>query len=388
MGIFGGGSNKQVSTTQSSSQSQSTPSAWAPAQPYMEDFYRFASQAAQQPPQYYQGSTLAGLSPTTQKGWQSLGNAGSMQDWMYGQTVPAYFQALNAPDVANNPYVQQMAAAMGGALNADFQNTRAGQAADFNAAVRRLNQELTQTALPAVNAGAALQGGIGGSRQALAQAVAIRENQGQMQDFKSKQLTELANLGRTQAAQEALGLANLYNQSYETGVGARTAALGMMPQMQAGATAGADTQLRLGGLQETRQQQEIDADRARFEYYRDYPANMAKLFGSLFTNANVPFGDDSYSSSQSSSSSYGKMKQDPDLSQVIGSAIGAFAVMSDRRLKTNITRIGETRAGYPVYAFDYVWGEPGVGVMADEVPSEWTVHTPSGYSAVDYSKVR
>lgn len=67
---------------------------------------------------------------------------------------------------------------------------------------------------------------------------------------------------------------------------------------------------------------------------------------------------------------------------------GTFAAVSDRRLKRNIRKIGEHK-GLNVYAYDYVWGEPSVGVMADEVehiPGAVITHS-SGYKMVDYSKV-
>jgi hypothetical protein len=63
-------------------------------------------------------------------------------------------------------------------------------------------------------------------------------------------------------------------------------------------------------------------------------------------------------------------------------------MMSDRRLKTNVRHIGKTNAGHNLYAWDYVWGQPGVGVMADEVPAEWVHRMPSGFDAVDYGMVR
>jgi hypothetical protein len=69
----------------------------------------------------------------------------------------------------------------------------------------------------------------------------------------------------------------------------------------------------------------------------------------------------------------------------VGSAAGMMA-MSDRRLKRNIRRIGE-RNGTPWYEFDYVWGEKGIGVMADEAPAAAVHIHPSGYLMVDYSKV-
>ena len=63
-------------------------------------------------------------------------------------------------------------------------------------------------------------------------------------------------------------------------------------------------------------------------------------------------------------------------------------MMSDRRLKRNIKQIGKTKSGYNIYSWDYVWGAPGVGVMADEVPKEWVHRMPSGFDAVDYSLVK
>jgi hypothetical protein len=69
----------------------------------------------------------------------------------------------------------------------------------------------------------------------------------------------------------------------------------------------------------------------------------------------------------------------------LGSAgIGLF---SDRRLKTEIRRVGETDGGTPLYAYRYIWGGPvHIGVMADEVP-EAAMMTDSGYLAVDYARV-
>ena len=66
-------------------------------------------------------------------------------------------------------------------------------------------------------------------------------------------------------------------------------------------------------------------------------------------------------------------------------ALGNTALMSDRRLKRNIKRIGTVK-GHPWYSFDYIWGEPGVGVMAQEVPDEYTIQV-GDYLAVDYGKL-
>ncbi|MBA4382442.1 MAG: hypothetical protein C0406_07745 [Sideroxydans sp.] len=75
--------------------------------------------------------------------------------------------------------------------------------------------------------------------------------------------------------------------------------------------------------------------------------------------------------------------------QPIKTTIQPITTFSDRRLKTNVKRIGTHRLG--IYEFDYVWGEHATGVMADEVktvmPEAVTRHS-SGYDMVDYSKLQ
>jgi len=69
----------------------------------------------------------------------------------------------------------------------------------------------------------------------------------------------------------------------------------------------------------------------------------------------------------------------------IGSMAGGF-MMSDRRFKRDIERVGTTNGGTPLYRFRYIFGGPKViGVMADEVPH--AVTKIAGISFVDYSKV-
>lgn len=68
----------------------------------------------------------------------------------------------------------------------------------------------------------------------------------------------------------------------------------------------------------------------------------------------------------------------------IGSAVGMTGMFSDRRLKSNIKKIGE-RNGVNWYSYT-IFGRQQIGVMADEVPWAATEH-PSGFMTVDYSKV-
>ena len=75
---------------------------------------------------------------------------------------------------------------------------------------------------------------------------------------------------------------------------------------------------------------------------------------------------------------------------VIGAAgaVGGGALASDRRLKKNIKRIGTHVLGIGLYTWDYLWGQPFSGVMADEVEQvmpEAVVTHPSGFKMVNYS---
>jgi hypothetical protein len=72
----------------------------------------------------------------------------------------------------------------------------------------------------------------------------------------------------------------------------------------------------------------------------------------------------------------------------MGGMLGGAGIMkSDRRLKKNIVRVGTHILGIGLYTWDYLWGEPFYGVMADEVekvmPEAISLH-PSGFKMVDY----
>lgn len=78
------------------------------------------------------------------------------------------------------------------------------------------------------------------------------------------------------------------------------------------------------------------------------------------------------------------------LYNLLGSGMmGAGYAWSDRRLKTDIERVGALDNGLPVYRFRYAWGGPmQIGLMADEVKAvhPGAVVTISGYDAVNYAE--
>jgi hypothetical protein len=70
--------------------------------------------------------------------------------------------------------------------------------------------------------------------------------------------------------------------------------------------------------------------------------------------------------------------------------LGASALMSDRRLKTDIEKVGKTDDGLPIFRYRYKAGGPmQLGLMAQDVEKtkpEAVITTPSGYKAVDYGR--
>jgi hypothetical protein len=70
-------------------------------------------------------------------------------------------------------------------------------------------------------------------------------------------------------------------------------------------------------------------------------------------------------------------------------AAAPIMMFSDRRLKSDVIRIGATSLGLPLYEYT-IFGRRERGVMADEVeqilPGAVSVH-PSGFKMVDYSRV-
>jgi len=85
---------------------------------------------------------------------------------------------------------------------------------------------------------------------------------------------------------------------------------------------------------------------------------------------------------------------------IISSGVSAYATMntpatpppaSDKRLKKNIEKIGESPSGLNIYSFEYIDNINGdgvyQGVMSDEIPTKAVVVHEDGYDRVDYSKL-
>jgi hypothetical protein len=75
--------------------------------------------------------------------------------------------------------------------------------------------------------------------------------------------------------------------------------------------------------------------------------------------------------------------------QMFSTAGSMAGQASDRRLKKNISKIGQSPSGLNIYNFEYKNSKYGEGlfqgVMSNEIPQEAVVQMDNGYDAVDYS---
>jgi len=261
----GGGSTKSTTNT--------TAEPWEGVQPYLKDMYSDAQGLYDQGgPQYYPGQTFAPASGLEQMGQaQMLGYANNAMPQIFGNLTNAYSSASNATDVANNPYVNNMA----------------------DTIQRRLGDNLTENIMPKIGRGAVAAGQFGGSRQGIMEGQAIE--------------------GTQQATGDAL--AQLYGDAYNTGLDAQVKSLGFGPSvMQAGLLPSA-AMGNVGQWITGQNQQAIDADMMRFGYNQNLPYQNLDWLNSVYSG--VPWG-----SSSTATGNNGGMSSGQQAASLAGGLLG------------------------------------------------------------------
>jgi hypothetical protein len=318
--------------------------------------YNQAQNVANQPYQPYSGSTVAGFTPMQQQGFNAVNtaaNAGQPFINQASQDVTNSTTALNGQNFGNtvsqyqSPYTQQVVNATTAQMN---------------------NQDAIQQNQLAGNAASA--GAFGGDRQGVAQAVLG----GQQATANNATLANLNNTGFQNATSAAQSNAWLNSQG-----AAMMGNLGTEAQTQ-GETA-ANSMLSAGQTQQTQAQNELNVP------YESYLAAQAYPFQTTNYLANIAEGTGSLSGGTSSTTSPGTSI----LSQGSGLGLagaGIYSLLSDKRAKTDIGKVGSLNDGTPVYRFRYK-GDPHfqIGLIAQNVKKHHpdAVHqSDSGLLGVDY----
>jgi len=304
-----------------------------------------AQTTAAQPFKEYSTDPNAFVAPLNQQ--QQTGISNINQQSMAAQ--PAYAAAMQGTSQAYGGLSPQgFQQGVAGYMN-PFVNQAMGATA---AQMQNVNQQQQQQLL----GNTITQGAFGGDRGNIAQAALMNQQNLAL----GNTLANMAQTGYQGAA-----------QNYLTGLGQQGALAAQMGNLGAGAQAaglqGAQAQLGAGTLGQQTQQAGNTALYNQFLQQQAYPFQVAQFL------ANIAEGTGALSGSTTTTNQ-------------------PMPFFSDRRLKHDIKRIGESDHGLPIYAFKYKHDPEGhthVGFMADEVEHVHpeAVGLAGGYKTVDYDKI-
>ncbi len=215
---------------------------WDVAVPYMEGGFKEAKNLYNQyNPQYYSGQTQAGFSPdqlTSQQGIRDFATQGAPS--IMNPALSAYQQGTSANmlDVANNPYVGNMAQA---------------------AADRAMGS--LQPQLADIRSGAIASGGYGGGRQGIAEGNALA--------------------GAADSANQAA--AQIYGNAYGQGLGHQANTLGMTGGLMGAGFQPYSALSASGGQQQEREQALMQDAQAQHEFEQNLPYQKLQQYQSGIT---------------------------------------------------------------------------------------------------------
>jgi hypothetical protein len=126
-----------------------------------------------------------------------------------------------------------------------------------------------------------------------------------------------------------------------------------------------------GGQQQQQQQNQINAQMAKLQQAQSYPQQQLGVLESALGMTPYNTGTSGSSASQQTTTANNPMQTAMGAFQMLGGLFGPMAAGSDRRLKTDVTKVGRHPAGVDMYAYRYK-GDPKrypkvIGPMAEDV---------------------
>jgi hypothetical protein len=342
--------------------------------------YGLAQQVANQPLQQYQGQEVASVSPQTQQAWNLAANSGNVGLDAQNAAQAGYLNTLGSTPNQINP------AQLSQQNLQPYMNPYTQSVINQTLPIMQQNLALQQNQVQDQAAGA---NAFGGSRQGIQQGVT--QAQGAMGMGQMAAQLNQANYGQAQAAAQsdvaAQNQAMAQNQqaglSQEQLANAASQGLGQLgTQQMQNNIANYGMLTSAGGFQQQQQQNDINAQMANFQQAWSYPQQQLGIMESSL-------GMTPYDTAQSgTSASTTTQTQNNPAAMALGgmqtlgglfsggstSAMAGLMGMlggSDRRLKTDITKVGKHATGVPIYAYRYK-GDPKsypkvVGPMAEDV---------------------
>jgi Chaperone of endosialidase len=375
---MGGSTTEQ--TTQSQSVNQLPPWVNTAAQ----QNYAQAQNIATQPLQQYQGQMVADVAPQMQQAWNTAAQGGNAGQPQYDAAQAGYLGVMGqAPQQVTpgqlsstnlqpymNPYTQSV-------INSTLPIMQQNLA---------LSQNQNQDQAAAANA-------YGGSRMGVQQGVTQAQGalgMGQM----AAQLNQ-ANYSQAQGAAQQDIATNLQGQLANQGAQQNQAALNLQASAGLGGLGNAAQQAQLlnfgeqttaGGLEQQQAQNQINAQIANYQQALQYPYQQLGVLQSALGMTPYETATQGQSNTtttqqanpftvglgalQTAGSLFGAPAGGTSAMSGIGSMLGGL-FGSDRRLKTDISKVGQHPAGVGIYSYRYK-GDPKtypkvVGPMAEDV---------------------
>ena len=338
--------------------------------------YGLAQEVASQPLQQYQGQMVAGVAPQTQQAWDLAANSGSIGVGAQNAAQAGFMNAANyTPQKVDpqtlagtnlfpymNPYTQEVInktlpiMQQGLALQQNQQQNQANSANAFGGSRQGIQQGVTQAQ------GALNEAQMAAQLNQANYAQAVQGATGDItRDLTAQQGNQAAGLAANQQEiSAATGLGGLGNQQMQNQLGQ----YGMLTSA--------------GALEQAQQQNDINSQIAKFQQAWSYPQQQLGMMESSL--GMVPYNTGTSGSSASTSET-----QTSNPAAIAGGAFGMLGSLfggpamgagglfnpSDRRLKTDITKVDTHPTGLPIYAYRYK-GDPKsypkvVGPMAEDV---------------------
>ena len=415
------GGSDTTQTTQSQSATQLPPWINQAAQ----QNYGFAQNVAEQPLQQYQGQMVADVGPQTQQSWNTAatgGNAGQDQynaaqagllgvmgqqpQQVSSQPVTAAQAGTNQLSGTNlspymNPYTQSVINATLPIMQQQLGLSQAGnqdQAASANAyggSRQAIQQGVTQAQgaqnmaqmaaqLNQANFSQAQQAGEFDVGQANQMGQFNTGQANQMGQFNTGQANQMGqfNAGQSLTAQQANQAAQQNQGNLNLQAASGLGALGNQAQLSQARNF--TEQMTAGQMQQQQAQNQINAQMSKFQNASNYPNQQLSVLQSALGMTPYEQGQQSSSTQQTQTaanpaqmalggiSTLGSLFSAPagGTSAMTG-LMGLFGGGSDRRLKTDITKVGTHPSGIGIHAYRYK-GDPKtypkvVGPMAEDV---------------------
>jgi hypothetical protein len=373
-----GGSS--TTTQQGSSESTNEIPQWV--QNAGQQNYGLAQQVASQPLQQYQGQMVADVAPQSQQAWNLAANSGNVGQDAQNASQAGYLnnlsqtpQQVNPAQIANtnlSPYMNPFTSSV------------------INATLPIMQQNLGLSQNQQQNA-AASAGAFGGSRQAIQQgvtqaqgALGMAQMAGQLNqaNFGQAQAAATGDISRNLQAQQLNQAAGLSQEGLVNQAASGLGTLGTQQMQNNIANYGMLTSA--GGFEQQQAQNDVNAQMAKFQQAFQYPQQQLGIMESSLGMTPYDTATSGTSASQTTQTQSNPMAAALGGMQTLGglfsSGAGGTSAMagltsmlglSDRRLKTDIVKIGKHPTGIDMYAYRYK-GDPKhypkiVGPMAEDV---------------------